>query len=246
VAELPVQSVLIDPSIGVVEIKVTAHVLDEAKVLALLAERGEEPQARTVYFFDTPDLTLFEAGLVLRARKVDGDDDDSTVKLRPVEPRSLGDWLTADGFEVEMDRVGEREVVSAKLSTVARRGEIDDVVRGRRALRTLFSQVQEQLIADFGPAEVAWDHLTVMGPIEVQKWTAGARLLEEDVVVERWRLPNGSDLIEMSTKAPPERATETAEAFRGLLVGLGLEVDGDQQTKTRGALSYFTGGAGFA
>jgi hypothetical protein len=244
--DVPVETVVIDPAIGAIEIKMTAHVLDEAKVLALLAERGEEPQERTVYFFDTPELTLFEAGLVLRARKIDGDDDDSTVKLRPVEPSGLGDWMTVDGFEVEMDRVGTKEIVSAKLSTVQRRGEIDDVVAGERALRKLFTQEQEELIAAFGPAEVAWDDLTVMGPIQVQKWKTESKLLDEDVVVERWRLPDGSDLIEMSTKAAPEQASETAEAFLAMLVGLGLEVDGDQQTKTKGALSFFTGGEGFA
>lgn len=244
--DVPVETVVIDPAIGAIEIKMTAHVLDEAKVLALLAERGEEPQERTVYFFDTPELTLFEAGLVLRARKIDGDDDDSTVKLRPVEPLGLGDWMRVDGFEVEMDRVGTKEIVSAKLNTVQRRGEIDDVVAGERALRKLFTQEQEELIAAFGPAEVGWDDLTVMGPIQVQKWKTESKLLDEDVVVERWRLPDGSDLIEMSTKAAPEQASETAEAFLAMLVGLGLEVDGDQQTKTKGALSFFTGGEGFA
>ena len=172
---------------------------------------------------------------MLRVRKVDGDDDDSTVKLRPVDPAALGEhWLAHDGLEIEMDRVGQREVVSAKLSEVQDRGEIDDAVGGRRALRKLFSQDQERLIADFGPAGVAWEQLTVMGPIGVSKWKIDVDRFEEAIVVERWQLPDGSDLVELSTKSEPQHASSTAEDFRTHLRELGLAIDGDQQTKTKG------------
>jgi integrase len=43
---------------------------------------------------------------VLRPRKVKGDVDDSTVKIRPVDPARIPiDWSETEGFEVEMDRV---------------------------------------------------------------------------------------------------------------------------------------------
>ena len=41
--------------------------------------------SRLIYFYDTPDLDLFNAGVVMRARLVKGDADNSTVKFRPVE-----------------------------------------------------------------------------------------------------------------------------------------------------------------
>jgi hypothetical protein len=244
--EQPQQSKRIDPAIAAVEIKITATEADEDTVLALLDKRADEPEDRTVYFFDTPELTLFDNGLVLRARKVDGDDDDSTVKLRPVDPQGIGeDWIHTDAFEVEMDRVGDKEVISAKLSTVQQRGEIDDVVTGQRAIHKLFNADQERLIAEFGPAEVSWEHLVVMGPIDVKKWKMPWPEMDDDVTVERWQLADGSDLVELSFKAKPQEASEVAAAFLDLLTGFGLDVAGDQQTKTKGALAFFTGGEGF-
>src|SRR4051812_36576550 len=43
-------------------------------------------QIRQVFFFDPPDLGLNQVGLVVRARRIQGRDGDSTVKLRPIEP----------------------------------------------------------------------------------------------------------------------------------------------------------------
>ena len=47
-----------------------------------------DAQIRQVFFFDTPDLALNSAGVVVRARRVQGKGDDTVVKLRPVVPES--------------------------------------------------------------------------------------------------------------------------------------------------------------
>ena len=43
-----------------------------------------ESQPRQVYFFDTPDLALSKAGIIVRARRIQGGKGDTVVKLRPV------------------------------------------------------------------------------------------------------------------------------------------------------------------
>ena len=236
----------IDPAIQAVEVKITARVEDEDLVLDLLKDRDEEPKERTVYFFDTPTLQLFDVGLVLRARKTKGDVDDSTVKIRPVDPKRIPiDWMKTEGFAVEMDRVGDKHIISAKLGAEQAEGEIDDAVAGRRPLRKLFSADQERLIAEFGPQEIGWEALTTMGPIAVHKWKIDAKKLGHEIVVERWKLPDKSDLVELSIKVAPGEATEAEEAFMALLAAMGLEISGDQQTKTRGALTFFSTGQGF-
>jgi hypothetical protein len=247
VSEQPLRTaVQIDPAIRAVEVKITARVEDEDRVLALLEKADEEPESRTVYFFDTPALTLFDKGLVLRARKVRGDDDDSTVKLRPVDPAAISsEWAQMDGFEIEMDRVGEQQIVSAKLAAIQSRGEIDEVVAGERDLHKLFSPDQERLIAAFGPPDVGWEALQLMGPIDVSKWKSSWEDLPWEVTVERWLLPDRSDLVELSIKVEPAEVHEAEERFRAMLEGVGLEIEGDQQTKTRGALRFFTTGEGF-
>ena len=44
---------------------------------------------RFIYFFDTPDLELFESGIIARARRIVGCEHDSTIKFRPVVPESV-------------------------------------------------------------------------------------------------------------------------------------------------------------
>ena len=75
--------VQIDPAIRAVEVKITARIQDEDLVIRLLKQSGEEPETRTIFFFDTPRLELFDVGLVLRARKVKGDEDDSSYCTEP-------------------------------------------------------------------------------------------------------------------------------------------------------------------
>ena len=43
---------------------------------------------RYIYFFDTPELSGFEAGIIARARRIVGSDHDSTIKFRPIVPEA--------------------------------------------------------------------------------------------------------------------------------------------------------------
>jgi hypothetical protein len=70
-----------------IEVKATIpdHQIDSALTRYNLTVNNDEE--RYIYFFDTLDLALFKAGIIARARRIVGDDHDSTVKLRPVVPR---------------------------------------------------------------------------------------------------------------------------------------------------------------
>ena len=48
-----------------------------------------EAEIRQVVFFDTPDLALSKAGVVVRARRMQGGGGDTVIKLRPVNPATL-------------------------------------------------------------------------------------------------------------------------------------------------------------
>jgi hypothetical protein len=234
----------IDPAIGAVEMKITARARDEDEVLELLERAEVEPQRREVYFFDTPDLALFESGIVLRARLVHDGPDDSTVKLRPVDPKTIGArWKDDPKLEFEVDSVGDRYVSSAKLSAEQGRGEIDDVVRGERGLETLFSGDQEEFLADHAPggATFDWGALRALGPVAVHKWEFEPKELGYEVTVEEWVLPDDSDLVELSIKVEPDEAAEANRRFVEYLRVRGLDTEGEQQTKTKAALEYFTG-----
>src|SRR3954451_17442552 len=75
-----------------------------------------DAQIRQVFFFDTPDLALNRAGLVTRARRVQGRGDDSVVKLRPVVPDELSDQLRSSrDVVVEVDAMPGGYVCSASF-----------------------------------------------------------------------------------------------------------------------------------
>ena len=223
-----------------VEIKVTIRPDQE-----LLAERAMEvnedtAEVRVLYFYDTPDLHLFDAGVALRARLVKGDADDSTVKFRPVEAARISrDWKQLEGFKLEADCVGDRVVCSASLSAVQQRGEIDDVAKGKRSIDKLFSKDQERFLSEFYKGPVDFGRLRVMGPIRVLRWKLRHKNFPHELTLEEWRLPNGDDLVEVSIKVLPKKAPQAQTEFDQHLREFGLDPKGAQETKTRTALEYF-------
>jgi hypothetical protein len=223
-----------------VEIKVTIRPDQELRAERAMEVDEDTADVRMIYFYDTPDLTLFEAGVALRARLVKGDDDDSCVKFRPVEVAAVSQrWRRHKGFKLEADWVGERTVCSASLACRQRREEIAQVAAGERPIEKLFSKDQEQFLAEFYKQPVDFGALCVMGPIRVLRWKLRHKGFAHVLTVEEWRLPDGDDLVEVSIKVPPDQAHAGRAAFDAHLCELRLDTRGAQETKTRTALEYF-------
>src|SRR5215470_10851547 len=100
-----------------IEIKVT---IPEAQVDSTLARFGltvDNDEERYIYFFDTPDLALQQAGIIARARRVVGNQHDSTVKFRPVQPELVSPkWHTFRDFKIEADASEKGVTKSASFS----------------------------------------------------------------------------------------------------------------------------------
>jgi hypothetical protein len=223
-----------------VEIKVTVRPDQELKALRALELNEDSAEVRVVYFYDTTRLDLYKAGVALRARLVKGDDDDSTVKFRPVEEGKIDkEWKETRGFKLEADSVGERVVVSASLTGRQKRDEIDDVARGKRDIEKLFSGDQRRFLEAFSPKPVKFESLKVLGPIRVLRWKTKHENLAWELGSEEWRLPDGTDLLEVSIKAKPQEAAKARSAFEKHLRELGIDPRGAQETKTRTALEFF-------
>ena len=60
------------------------------------------------------------------------------------------------------------------------------------------------------------------------------------MVGEMWLYPDGSQVIELSTKTKPSEAFQTAVEWRGFLESKEIDISGEQQTKTKTALEFFT------
>jgi hypothetical protein len=154
-----------------VEIKVTVRPDQELRAERAMEVNEDTADIRVIYFFDTPNLDLFEAGVALRARLVKGEGDDSTVKFRRAETAAISNaWRRAEGFKLEADWVGERIVYSASLTDSQPGEEIKDVAHGKRNIVKLFTKQQERFLAEFHAGSVDFERLRVMGPIRVLRW----------------------------------------------------------------------------
>jgi hypothetical protein len=223
-----------------VEIKVTIRPDQELRAERTMQVNEDTADVRLIYFYDTPDLDLFKAGIALRARLVKGDDDDSTVKFRSDKvTRVAPHWQRDEGFKLEADWVGDRAVFSVSLKRQQHSHEIAEVAKGERSIDKLFSKDQEHFWREFYNGPVDFGQLCVMGPIRVLRWKLKHKGFSHELTVEEWRLPDGDDLVEVSIKVPPYEAHRAREEFDRHLGELGLDPQGAQETKTRTALRYF-------
>ena len=99
-----------------VELKLTIPETSQRSTVQALGIDPIGAQVRLVHFYDTPDLTLEKAGVVVRARRVAQKGDDSVVKLRPVVVSELPPELReSPECVVEVDAVPGGHVCSASL-----------------------------------------------------------------------------------------------------------------------------------
>ena len=227
-----------------VELKLTVPEADQRSAVQALGMDPLNAQIRQVFFFDTPDLALYQAGVVARARRVQKKGDDSVVKLRPVVPAELPDDLRqSPNMVVEVDAMPGGFVCSASLKRTLGTTDVRACATGDRSKRKLFSKEQRAFFAEHAPAGIELDHLTILGPIFVLKLKFSPVGFDRRLVAEMWMYPDNTRILELSTKCAPGEALDVAARAKTFLMDRGVEVTGEQQTKTRTALEYFAGSA---
>jgi hypothetical protein len=223
-----------------VELKLTVPEEQQRSTIVALGMDPLEAQIRQVFFFDTPDLALDKAGVVVRARRIQGKGDDSVVKLRPVVPAELPEELRqSDNFKVEVDAMPGGFVCSGSLKYAFGPKEVRRTIAGKQPLRKLFSKEQRRFYATHAPEGIALDDLSVLGPIFVLKLRFTPPGFDRRLVAELWLYPDGSRVAELSTRCAPEEAMQVAAETRAHLARAGVDLSGEQQTKTRKALKFF-------
>jgi hypothetical protein len=223
------------------ELKLTVPDSERRSAVLALGMDPLDAQIRQVYFFDTPDLALNEHGLVVRARRVQQRADDSVVKLRPVIPDKLPAGLRkSKTLVVEVDAMPGGYVCSASLKGTPAVGDVKAVAAGDRPIRKLFSKQQQAFFAGHAPEGVGLDDLLVLGPINLLKLKFSPRGYRRRLVAELWLYPDGSRILELSTKCAPTEAFGVAAETRAFLAKQGVDLSGEQQTKTSTALGYFS------
>jgi hypothetical protein len=223
-----------------VELKLTVPASDHRAAINGLELDPLDAQIRQVYFFDTPDLALNQVGVVARARRVQGKGGDSVVKLRPVVPDELpAELRQSPSLGVEVDAMPGGFVCSASLKAKNAINDAREVHGGTRSIRKLFTKEQRAFYKAHAPEGLALEDLSVLGPIFVLKLKFAPADFGRPVVAEMWLYPDGSRILEISTKCLPNEGFQVAAESRAYLGTRGVNLGGEQQTKTKTALEFF-------
>jgi hypothetical protein len=224
-----------------VELKLTVSEGARYKTLQSLQVDPLEAEIRQVMFFDTPDLDLNKAGVVVRARRVQIKGGDTVIKLRPVVPDNLPPELRKlPNVGIEVDAMPGGFVCSASFKGVAVDSDIKAVMAGQHPIRKLFSKEQRAFYQVHAPAGLALDDLSMLGPITVLKLKFNPKGFSRKMVAELWNYPDGQRLLELSTKCAPNETFQVVAETRAFLHNRDISTDTVQQTKTKTALDYFS------
>jgi hypothetical protein len=201
-----------------VELKLTIPESDQRSAVQALDMDPLDGELRQVYFFDTPELSLFEKGVVVRARRVQKKGDDSVVKLRPVVPGDLPASLRkSKSLVVELDAMPDGFVCSASMKCDLESTPVRESVAGKRPIGRLFSEEQRAFFATHADDQL--EELAVLGPINVLKLKFSPEGYDRRLVAEMWLYPDNTRILELSTKCAPSEAFQVAAETRAFLLG---------------------------
>ncbi len=199
-----------------------------------------EAEIRQVFFFDTADLDLDAAGIVVRARRIQGGEADTVVKLRPVVPEELPEDLRkSESSKVEVDLMPGKYVCSASLKGKSDPDDVMRVIAGKRDVEELFSKEQRAFFESHAPKGMNMNGLSALGPILTLKQKSVIKALERELVAELWFYPDHTRILELSTKCDPGETFQAVAEVRSYLADKGIDLDSEQKTKTKTALDCF-------
>jgi len=223
-----------------VELKLSVPLVSQRATIRAIGLDPVEAQPRQAFFFDTPDLALNRAGLVVRVRRTQGGTADTVIKLRPVDPATLDAELRKSAsFKVEVDIMPGGFMCSASFKGVCPTNQARDVTAGLAPLSSLFSKEQRAFYKAHAPAGLSLDSLSVLGPTFVLKAKHQPKDFDRRIVVEVWLYPDGSRILEVSTKGLPSEAFQVGATFKAYMAKAGVSLGAPQETKTKAALDFY-------
>jgi hypothetical protein len=198
-----------------VELKMVAPMHTHRATIGKLGLDPIEAEVRQVYFFDTPNLDLNKAGVVVRARRIQGGTGDTVIKLRPVDPAAIDKELRrSESFKTVVDVVPGGFVCSGSYKGRCTALEVREAVGGKIPVDSLFSKKQRAFYRAHAPKGVSLRSLSTFGPNFVLKVRRWVKQFDRRLVVEMWLFPGGSRNLEISTKAEPAEAFQVAQALK--------------------------------
>lgn len=188
-------------------------------------------------YLDDAAYTLSGRGVTIQIREF-GRHVELGVKLRADAPHRLSTAVRRlPGFSSELDALPDRIQWSASIKNSVKRPR-----RSPRPSGSWFdycSPAQHVFLASMTGSRSLSGYTTTFGPIVVDR-LIGATAELPRLMLERWILPGGQELLELSTKCPPRRAERAAKAMRTLVRTRELLPKSRQRTKTEVCLHAWT------
>jgi hypothetical protein len=142
-------------------------------------------------------------------------------------------------FSIEVDAMPGGYVCSGSFKGTTDNEHVREVAAGGRRIKSLFSKGQRAFYKTHAPDGPDLDYLVPLGPLNVLKLKYMPEKFPRKVTVEAWFYPDGSRILELSTKCAPNEAFQAASEARAFLSTQGISIAANQHTKTRTALDYF-------
>ena len=131
-------------------------------------------------------------------------------------------------------------VCSASVKGTCTAQEVLDVTTGVAPLSSLFSREQRAFYASHAPAGIKMDSLLILGPVFLLKAKYDPKNFDRRIVIEMWLYPDGSRILEVSTKCLPEEGFQVAAELRAYLASCGIPMGARQESKTKSSLEFFS------
>lgn len=213
------------------EVKVLLADQNTDKTISWLKRQKADFSQRHIFLFDTPDLSLHQAGVILRIRRKQDDSYDVTAKIRDREIKELPNISkkSKKHFECEWDVIQDTFMSCALVKKQKKiLGSID-----MRNPQSYFDIDQKRLIGS--RADISWKNIKSFDRINAAKW----KLDPEDIPpisFELWSLPNGKRFIEASRKFGGDNPEKERADLLDFLKENDLAIAKDQTSKVQLAL----------
>jgi hypothetical protein len=179
-----------------------------------------DARLRQIHFFDTRDVSLTRRGINLWLARTQRAAATAGVTLCPPVPEDVPD--PARGVRIEIDAVP-----GGYRWTTAMRSAVDDVdaraaIAGRYPVGKLFTKRQRALFAPPGSDSSRFDSLALLGSITVFRMRLAPPGFRHRYLAELWTYPNGSRVLELTTKCDIAAVFDLAAETRALLDAHGI------------------------
>ena len=185
-------------------------------------------------------------GVIVRARRVQGREDDSVVKLRPVVPDELPAQLrAAPGMVVELDAMPGGYVCSASMKARLKRRRSEASACAASARRASCSPSHSaRSTSSTRPTGSRWTTSRCWGRSSCSSSTRRRRASAASSARRCGCIPTARASSSSRPSAPRRRCSRSRPRRAAFLAGRGIDLSGRQQTKTKTALQQFSQSSG--